>query len=154
MYDTYVKRFGQRSTESREWKPFQRNCAPKSPCCLRGIFRNVYLRIFIFLLLETSDSGDGDNSYFGHNKTVFVVVMCLVSILALTAIAVCAICMKKKNINIFILLQNIGTSSNENVPPGSNSTTRSSKRPAHNQVMDLHSVATTSRSTCVPQMAV
>ena len=118
------------------------------------IFRNVYLRIFIFLLLETSDSGDGDNSYFGHNKTVFVVVMCLVSILALTAIAVCAICMKKKNINIFILLQNIGTSSNENVPSGSNSTTRSSKRPAHNQVMDLHSVATTSRSTCVPQMAV
>ncbi|CAB3998715.1 onco -induced transcript 3 -like [Paramuricea clavata] len=90
---------------------------------------------------KTSDSdGKDDNSYFGLHKSVFIVVMCLVSLLALTAIVVCAICIKKKNINIIILCTNFYN--REIVPSSSNAngTTRPPKK--NNQVMDLHSVAT------------
>jgi hypothetical protein len=44
-----------------------------------------------------------DPSYFGLHKAVFIVVVCLVSLLALMSMVVCGICIRKKHVSIIML---------------------------------------------------
>ena len=87
-------------------------------------------------MLEISTPPDDEDSYFGLDKTIFIVVACLISALTLTAIVVCAICIKKKDISIIILSTN---RSRRNDASSTDNVLSQRKKPSRNQIMDLQS---------------
>ena len=88
-------------------------------------------------MLEISTPPDDEDSYFGLDKTIFIVVACLISALTLTAIVVCAICIKKKDISIIIL----STNRSRRNDASSTDVLSQKKKPSRNQIMDLQSYA-------------
>ena len=90
-----------------------------------------------------------DDLYYGLHKAVFIVVVCVVSVLAISAFVVCGICIKKKKISIIIL--SMTESGPERATPSSSNANAPSQRqtkPSRNQIMDLHSIATSTAGPC------